>query len=277
MCQTFEGGERQNCGNALFYLQKAIQTADLPYNEGRQTGRRPVCAVCRKSMGGGFLEQIKVRLMEELQTPVASQSRSSGDSGHPVCGGVLAGDGGADPGGGAGDPAIQAPTPQAATVTLWRWRWSSSTASPKTTWGPTDRTSLPIWGPSPYTSCCATSSGSSGWCPHQGSERHGGTGHHERGADLWGTVSVPRAAGRAEKIYGAYASAASHQPDGGGDPAPGPVYAAVRQHPGGVHHHGADQGDGPAGVSLSSRNDYVVLFGGVLEVVVFVFLPLGQK
>lgn len=46
--------------------------------------------------------------------------------------------------------------------------------------------------------------------PTKAPERHGGTGHHERGADLWGTVSVPRAAGRAEKIYGAHAPAAAH-------------------------------------------------------------------
>ena len=55
----------------FFTYKRLSKPRDLPYNEGRQTGRRPVCAVCRKSMGGGFLEQIKVRLMEELQTPVA--------------------------------------------------------------------------------------------------------------------------------------------------------------------------------------------------------------
>ena len=53
MCQTFEG-ERQNCGNALFTYKRLSKPRDLPYNEGRQTGRRPDVAVCRKSMGGGF-------------------------------------------------------------------------------------------------------------------------------------------------------------------------------------------------------------------------------
>ena len=56
------------------------------------------------------LEQIKVRLMEELQTPVAFHNPAlRGIPVTPACGGVLAGDGGADPGGGAGDPAIEAP------------------------------------------------------------------------------------------------------------------------------------------------------------------------
>lgn len=72
MCQTFEGERGKIVETHFFYLQKAIQTAGSAVQEGLSNpGRRPVCAVCRKSMGGGFLEQIKVRLMEELQTPVA--------------------------------------------------------------------------------------------------------------------------------------------------------------------------------------------------------------
>ena len=101
----------------FFTYKRLSKPRDLPYNEGRQTGRRPVCAVCRKSMGGGFLEQIKVRLMESSRRPCLHNPALRGDPGHPVCGGVLAGDGGADPGGGAGDPAVEAPrSRQAAAV-----------------------------------------------------------------------------------------------------------------------------------------------------------------
>lgn len=170
-----------------------------------------------------------------------------GDPGHPVCGGVLAGDGGADPGGGAGDPAVEAPrSRQAAAVPgdgggVPQRLHQKQHGGPWTGFCPLPGDHLPVHPAVQHHRDLRAGP------PHQGPERHGGTGHHERGADLWGTVSVPRAAGRAEKIYGAHAPAAAHQPDGGRDPAPGPVYAAVRQHPGGVHHHGADQDDGPGG------------------------------
>lgn len=51
------------------------------------------------------------------------------------------------------------------------------------------------------------------------------------------------------KKFAAYAAAAAHQPDGGGHPAPGAVYAAVRQYFGGLHHHGDAQVRGTGGAA----------------------------
>ena len=53
--------------------------------------------------------------------------------------------------------------------------------------------------------------------------------------------------GGLKKIRGAHAAAASHQPDGGGDPADGAVHAAVRQYRGRLYHYGAHQIPGTGG------------------------------
>ena len=165
MCQTFEGERGKIVATHFFTYKRLSKPRDLPYNEGRQTGRRPVCAVCRKSMGGGFLEQIKVRLMEELQTPVAFTIPLFG--GIPVTLPVVVSwlvMGALILAAALGTRQLKLRDPGKPQLCL-EMAVEFLNGFTKTTWGPTDRTSLPIWGPSPYTSCCATSSGSSGWCP----------------------------------------------------------------------------------------------------------------
>ena len=185
-------------------------------------------------MGGGFLEQIKVRLMEELQTPVAFTIPLFG--GIPVTLSVVVSwlvMGALILAAALGTRRLKLRDPGKPQLCL-EMAVEFLNGFTKNNMGAHGPDFAPYLGTiSLYILLCNIIGIFGLVPPDQGPERHGGTGHHERGADLWGTVSVPRAAGRAEKIYGAHAPAAAHQPDGGRDPAPGPVYAAVRQHPGG--------------------------------------------
>ena len=116
-------------------------------------------------MGGGFLEQIKVRLMEELQTPVAFTIPLFG--GIPVTLSVVVSwlvMGALILAAALGTRQLKLRDPGKPQLCL-EMAVEFLNGFTKNNMGPTDRTSLPIWGPSPYTSCCATSSGSSGWCP----------------------------------------------------------------------------------------------------------------
>ena len=107
--------------------------------------------------------------------------------------------------------------------------------------------------------------------PHEGHQRDGGPGLMSMFLIYGAQFRYNGLAGGLKKFAEPMPLLIPHQPDGGGHPAPGAVYAPVRQHSGRLHHHGDAQAAG-AGGAAGGVQPLLRPVDGLIQTVVFVFL-----